>query len=322
MKIKAAMHSSFPRIGEHPDEQKLRRAYAGLEEGKINKDEFTKIENDVIADVIRLQETSGLDILTDGLIRWYDPVSHLARNLKGFEINGLLRFFDTNFYYRQPVYLGELASGNGALNGEIEYAVKATSGAVKAVLLGPLSLAAMSLNKSSLKFEDFFLKIAEIIGQKISQIATKGVKYIQLDEPWLVRHPEQFDLFKAGYSLMAGYKKDSKLVLTFYFGDVNKIYSRLPEIPADIYGVDFTYSPGLLEKMSADNLPGGIAAGILDARNTKLEDASAIAKKIEPLFKKPGEHHVTTSCGLEYLPRNYAMEKLTLTAQVAKLLNG
>ena len=41
--------------------------------------------------VIQEQEQAGLDILTDGQIRWEDLVTPLARTLDGFEINGLER---------------------------------------------------------------------------------------------------------------------------------------------------------------------------------------------------------------------------------------
>jgi 5-methyltetrahydropteroyltriglutamate--homocysteine methyltransferase len=67
-----------------------------------------------------------------------------------------------------------------------------------------------------------------------------------------------------------------------------------------------------------------LAFGVLDGRNTKLENAGQIAKAIEPIIKKSSvsDYQITTSCGLEFLPRQYAIRKLELTAQIAKLLNG
>jgi 5-methyltetrahydropteroyltriglutamate--homocysteine methyltransferase len=324
MKIIPAIHSSFPRIGENPDEQKLRRAYAGLEEGKVSKAEFTAIENDLISEVIAIQEKSGLGIITDGLIRWYDPVSQMARNFDGFEINGLLRFFDTNFYYRQPIYHGRLSARFALLESDIIYTAENTSMPIKANLLGPVSLAGMSLDKSGGTIEDLALGIADGIGKKLGILEAAGAQYIQIEEPWLARHPEYWELFKTAFPKVISGRKNAKIILAFYFADINSIYNRLTDIDVDMLGIDFTYSPGLMDKMIADKFYRPLALGMLDARNTKLEKASDIAGQIAPLLKniKGNECHVMTSCGLEYLPRGYAIKKLELTAQVAKIING
>jgi len=324
MKIRAVIHSSFPRIGEHPDEQKLRRANASLDEGKISFEEFSRVQDQLIDEIIRIQESAGIEILTDGLIRRYDPASHLVRNMQGFEINGLLRFFDTNFYYRQPVALDDIAAGNGGLADEIGYIARKTEHEVKAVMLGPLTLAAMSLNKSSLKFEELCHKMGAFLGAQAAKMVTAGASVIQVEEPWLVRHPERFELYLSCFNEFRENTKGARLIMAFYFGDCGRIYERLNEIPADMLGIDFTYSPGLLDKMMSDGFAMPLAFGVLDGRNTKLENAGQIAKAIEPIIKKSSvsDYQITTSCGLEFLPRQYAIRKLELTAQIAKLLNG
>jgi 5-methyltetrahydropteroyltriglutamate--homocysteine methyltransferase len=323
MKIKAAIHSSFPRIGEHPDEQKLRRAIAGLEDGKLTKDELSTIENQVVDDLISIQKNAGIDLISDGLVRWYDPASHLARNLKGFEINGLLRFFDTNTYYRQPVVLGNIFNGNGRLSEEIAYLSRRADKPVKGILLGPLSMAAMSLNRSTMKFTELCLALGDLIGLESSKLTENGAEFVQIEEPWLVRNPEYFDLFREAFEELVKSKGKAKIILAFYFGDVGKIYGRLEELSADIFGIDFTYSPGLLKRIELEGSSKPLAFGVLDGRNTKLELASNIARSLENVVgKMPGECHITTSCGLEYLPKAYATKKLQLTVEVAKLLNG
>jgi 5-methyltetrahydropteroyltriglutamate--homocysteine methyltransferase len=324
MKIKASTHSSFPRIGEHPDEQKLRRATAGLEEGKISFDEFTRVQNELIDEIIKIQERAGIDTITDGLIRWYDPASHLAKNLDGFEINGLLRFFDTNFYFRQPVVKGVVGLGNGKLADEIRYTASKSKREVKAVMLGPLSMAAMSLNKSSLKFEELCLKLGEVLGRQADQLSSAGANIIQIEEPWLARNPNLFELFQSGFGKFNQFKGNARTLVTFYFGDINHLYNRLSEIPADMIGIDFPYSPGVINKILADGFPKPISFGILDGRNTKMENPDTVAKTLEPILQKINLNgcHITTSCGLEFLPRQYAIKKLELTAQITKLING
>ena len=223
-----------------------------------------------------------------------------------------------------PIAKGAIAAGNGALAGEIEYVTKRTERKVKAVMLGPLSLAAMSQNKSSLKFEELCLNLGEVLGRQAAKLSSAGASIIQIEEPWLVRNPEQFYLFLSCLDKFNQFKGDAKVLVALYFGDSGRLYDRLGEIPAIMIGIDFTYSPGLLGKILADGFPKPIAFGILDGRNTKIEDAGQMAHAIEPVLEKMNlsDCHVTTSCGLEFLPRQYAMRKLELTAQVAKLVNG
>ena len=63
----------------------------------------------MVDEIIHEQEEAGLDFVTDGQVSWADPVSHLLAPLDGVRTDGLLRFLDTNFYFRQPVIEARLS---------------------------------------------------------------------------------------------------------------------------------------------------------------------------------------------------------------------
>ena len=52
------------------------------------------------------QAEAGIELVTDGQIRWEDEATYLAGAMEGVELNGLIRLFDTNTYYRQPFVEG------------------------------------------------------------------------------------------------------------------------------------------------------------------------------------------------------------------------
>ena len=323
MKIIAATHSNLPRVGDKPEEQKLRRAYASLEKKKITEAEFAQIQADLIGELISIQKSSGCGVVTDGMIRWYDHASHIASHLSGFEINGLLRFFDTNYYFRQPIASDDIAEGRGGLAEEAAFAVKQAGCPTKAVLMGPFSLAKMSQNKSSMDFDSLCLRLAEILGIEAGRLTAAGVDYIQIEEPSFVREPKNFELLKEAIGKIARNKGKARIILAFYFGDCTAILDRLPEIDADMFGLDFCYSPALAGKLKADGFSKPLSLGILDGRNTRMENPDDVARDLSGIMKKlNGECHVTTSSGLEFLPRDYAIKKLELTSRVAALLNG
>lgn len=324
MIIVPATHSSFPRVGDKPEQQKLRRAYASLEKGKISEVEFRQAQDSMVKEVISIQEQAGCEVITDGMIRWYDHASHIARHLKGFEINGLLRFFDTNYYYRQPVAGDSISAGDGALSDEFAFAEQNSDQPAKAILLGPYSMAKMSQNNSSMRFEQFCLRMSEILSDEVHNLADAGAGLIQIEEPAFVRQPKHLDLFISCLENIAGSKGSAKIILAFYFGDCVPLWDQMTDFPADFIGLDFSYSPGLLERIATDGFPGAVSFGLLDGRNTKMESADETAKLLEKALARIDADccHITTSCGLEFLPRDYAIKKLELTSRVAGLLNG
>ncbi len=76
LQLTLANHSSYPRVGDGAHAQRLRRAYANRETGKITNEQFDDIALDYVAEVVKEQEDAGLDLVTDGLVYWYDLVAH------------------------------------------------------------------------------------------------------------------------------------------------------------------------------------------------------------------------------------------------------
>src|SRR3989304_7639145 len=108
MELITTSTGSYPRIGKTPEFQLLRQTIAQWESGKKTEADLKAAEDALTRAAIAEQVSSGLDLVTDGQIRWYDPISHLAGKWENVSINGLLRFFDTNSYIRQTEVKGPL----------------------------------------------------------------------------------------------------------------------------------------------------------------------------------------------------------------------
>ena len=147
MEIIATSAGSYPRIGTAPEKQRLRNEYARLEKGEISEADFKKVQDEVTKEVIEEQHRAGIELATDGQIRWYDQISHFARKLAGCQINGLLRLFDTNFYFRQPIVTGKIRWIESIVVGEFTFAKKNSKVPIKPVVTGPYTLAKHSIDK-------------------------------------------------------------------------------------------------------------------------------------------------------------------------------
>jgi len=93
MNVILASTGSYPRIGDTAELQILRRTIAAADRGEKTAADLADAQDFMTRRAIEEQAGAGLDVVTDGLIRWYDPISHLAGKLSGVKINGLLRFF-------------------------------------------------------------------------------------------------------------------------------------------------------------------------------------------------------------------------------------
>jgi 5-methyltetrahydropteroyltriglutamate--homocysteine methyltransferase len=326
MKLLLTSAGSYPRIGDTPELQQLRRAITARDRGQANEADLRAAEDELTRAALAEQAEAGLDLVTDGQIRWNDPISHLAGKLDGIEINGLLRFFDTNSYFRQPVVKGDLRSKNGLVRDEFAFAQAHSAKPVKPVLTGPYTLARHSLSQYAAykELEALTRAYAQALAGELEALAEAGAEVIQLDEPALLKRPADFPMVQRSVMMLSKHKGKAKLALYLYFGDAVPLYERLQSLPVDILGLDFTYNPKLVDRIVSVGAERPLGLGLLDGRNTRLEEAEGVAHQIDRILLrvKQGSSYLNPSCGLEYLPRDRALAKLKLLSKVRQLVKG
>jgi 5-methyltetrahydropteroyltriglutamate--homocysteine methyltransferase len=326
MELILANHSSYPRIGDSPEYQLLRRTIAQWEQGEKTDADLQAAEDRLTESALADQIDAGLDIVTDGQVRWYDPVSHLAGKLSGIRINGLLRFFDTNTYFRQPAVYSKVERTQPLVVDEFLFARAKSPRPVKPVLTGPLTLARLSCEQDGGAggFEKVLEGYAEALASEVAELAAAGATLIQAEEPALLKHPGDLAHLERSLVALAAAKGRAELALALYFGDPAPIYDGLQTLPVDVLSLDFTYNPGLVDVVSTKGSSKILALGLVDGRNTKLEDPNTAARELERITRglEPGRMYLTTSCGLEYLPRDRARLKLKHLSTIRKAFLG
>ncbi len=346
MNLTLASAGNYPRIGDTAEWQLLRRNIAALDRGEKTPADVAQAEDQMVRAAIDDQTRAGLDVITDGLVRWYDPVSHLAGKLQGVEINGLLRFFDTNFYFRQPVIKETPVRTAPLVVDEFRFAQAHSPKPVKPVLTGPYTLAKFSIVEldGMKSLEARVMALAEILAEELTALEAAGAKIIQVDEPAAIKYTDDYAIFERGIHAMVlswnrrrgetrgsspsagGNEREghARLALHVYFRDAGPLYYRLQQLPIDILGVDFTYDPKFLEQVQETGSSRPLALGLVDGRNTKLEKPGEVARTLEKILPKLAgdECFLNPSCGLEYLPRDRAYAKLALLPQIRSVLEG
>lgn len=320
MQIFSKNHSSYPRVGDDPQKQRLRRAYNQLDNGQITTAEVLQILDETVGEVIEEQKSSGCDFITDGQIRTYDPLSSVASKIDGFEIMGLLRFFDTNFLYRQPKLTNNLKYHEPLVAADFSFVRERAAAKASAVLIGPYTLLKLSITNG--KFDKALTSIAEIYAKELADLKTRGASLVQMDEPALIFNPQDYSLFGSLYKGLRASGVIPEILVAFYFGNATPYADKISDLPVDGILFDFTYSPGLKDAIAG--FDKNIGLGIINGRNTKMEKPEKVIKEAENILKvvRSKKAYLTTSCGLEFLPRGRAFDKLQLCAEVANRLKG
>lgn len=129
---------------------------------------------------------------------------------------------------------------------------------------------------------------------------------------------------KVALSRIASRKGSARLLLATYFGDAAPLYEIMQAFPVDALGFDFTYSRGLGDLIARAGSDKAIAFGVIDGRNTRLQPKEEVLPIVQAALPKVkgSPSYLTSSCGLEYLPRDKAQLKLKQIAAVTADLVG
>ncbi|MBI2855305.1 MAG: methylcobamide--CoM methyltransferase [Chloroflexi bacterium] len=307
---------NYPKISPDSRAPSLRAAISRHDRDEITVEALHRIEEEVTREVLQEQADAGIDLVSDGQIRWDDGQTYLAKGIKGFTMNGLIRYFDTNTYYRHPVPEKSLEWEVPITAEDYRFAVANSSKPVKAILTGPYTLARLSQRGCYGDLASVVKDLVPILRQEALALQEAGAPVIQFDEPAILKYKEDMDLFAQA---MEGVTQGvtARTAIYTYFNDVSGIHRDFFQVSVDVIGLDFVMGPAnydLLKDIPSDKMLG---LGIVDARNTRLETDEEIVSAIRRVSEAVSldRLYINPSCGLDFLPRTNARAKLVRMAE-------
>ena len=302
---------NYPKIGPGARAPNLRTAISRFQVGKITEEELRQAEDEVTAEILEDQARAGIELVTDGHIRWDDPQTYFASKIGGFDITGLIRYFDTNTYYRQPVAESKLTWNGPVSVSDYRFAAANSERPVKVVVIGPYTLAKLSRWPHYAELGDVVQDLARILNQEAKALSEAGASIVQFDEPAILRNKEDFALFQKAMSVLVN-GVTTKTALYTYFGDISGVAGDFLSLPFDVIGLDFVTGAGNFDLLNGFADDKELGLGIIDARNTKMETMDEIVGHIRRATASVSldRIHVSPNCGLEFLPKPSAYDKL------------
>ena len=266
--------------------------------------------------LLRIQSKNKFNYITDPLIDWDDNIRPFTDNLKGIEKGPLTRYYENNTFYRQPIITNKITTSGKILKNNICFDLFSDKSKSKIDILDPFTFYDLSANEFYKSEEEAINAFADIIKKELNSIK-KDIELIQFNAPSLarVKEKEQLDIIrKAMVKILKGL--DVTTCLNLWGSDVSDTLETFQDFPVDIIGIDFTTSK--IDKFDQIDINKGLACGLIDAKNTKMEKTSEIIrelKNIKELFK-PTSLAVIPSWDFEFIPETFACKKLDIMKQI------
>lgn len=317
--LKITVVGSYPRVGESSGEQRLRRAIEAAGRGALSAQELAKVQDDVTQEVLAEQVGAGVDVLTDGAVRWDDAVSYIASKIRGFELTGLLRYFDTNCYYRQPAAVEKVSFEKPILVGDFQLASSLAKRPVKVLLTGPYTIARLSRHDAYPTFEAFLADLAGILAEEVKALKGAGATLLQVDEPAILSHPQDWPVFERALARVLAAAAGMETTLLLNYGRLNGLADRVNGLAFEILALDLATEPTHVALVEKGKVAKKVCAGILNARNTRMEGEQETKALVQKLGRLLGERlvYLAPNYSLEFLPRDTARKKLALLRSLA-----
>lgn len=266
--------------------------------------------------LLKIQSKNKFNYITDPLIDWDDNIRPFTDNLKGIEKGPLTRYYENNTFYRQPIITNKITTSGKILKNSICFNLFSNKSKSKVDILDPFTFYDLSANEFYKSEEEAINAFADIIKKELNSIK-KDIELIQFNAPSLarVKEKEQLDIIrKAMVKIVKGL--DVTTCLNLWGSDVSDTLDAFQDFPVDIIGIDFTTSK--IDRFDQIDINKGLACGLIDAKNTKMEKTSEIIKElknIKELFK-PTSLAVIPSWDFEFIPETFACKKLDIMKQI------
>jgi 5-methyltetrahydropteroyltriglutamate--homocysteine methyltransferase len=299
-------------IGSYPQTSAIRKARAALRAGEIDQAEYERRMKAEIADVIKLQEQLGLDVLVHGEPERNDMVQYFAEQLEGFFAtqNGWVQSYGSRCV-RPPILYGDVSRPHPMTVEWITYAQSLTDKPVKGMLTGPVTILAWSFVRDDQPLADTANQVALAIRDETVDLQSAGIAVIQVDEPALRELLPLRDAAKQAYLRWAvgafrlatsGVADSTQIHTHLCYSEFGEVIGAIADLDADVTSIEAARSHmEVLDDLNSVGFANSVGPGVYDIHSPRVPSTDEIAKSLRAALKAvPAERlWVNPDCGLK-----------------------
>ncbi len=279
------------------------------------------------------QEQVGVDIITDGEIGRESYFNHFANSLDGVDTDRLGK--GTN--RRGGTAVVPLVSGPIRRIRPVEveaarFLRSHTSYRTKVTVPGPFTLSQLAQDDHYHDQRSLALGYAAAINAELRDLEAAGIDVLQLDEPYLQASSDTARGFavEAIAAAVQGIGATTTVHTCYgyalYMGDKSGGYPFLRELaaaPVDYVAIEAA-QPRLDPSVVTQLAPRSVVLGVLDLGTTQVETPETVAERIRAALEHIEPHRLAVSpdCGMKFLPRQVARDKLAAMVEGARIVRS
>jgi len=250
------------------------------------------------------------------LLKWDDIFRPFA-NLSGVTPTALNRIYEMNTFYRVLSFDGSAFTDDG---NTVKSNLDSSLPKNKTVAIPePFTFAELHTSNEFKRKEDFVINLAKMLRVELDSLVESGFEVIQLLAPSIAYNKEvDFGVVSDALKIITD-GLNAKTILHTYFGDVSTKIESLLDLPVSGLGFDITTTPASsIEKHSfSDKI---LTVGIINSFNTAIEKPQVCISQVDEINAKtnPKESYVSNNFDLEYVPKEFAMNKISVLGEIAR----
>ena len=278
-----------------------------------NLDSLSQKETD---EYINAQKNANLGFVSDPLLKW-DDIFRPFSSLTSVNLSSLNRIYEMNTFYRILSFDGsDFTDGGNIVQSNLDSSLPKNK---TVAIPEPFTFAELHTSKKFKKKDDFIINLAKMLRPEIDSLVESGFEVIQLLAPSIAYNKEvDFGIISDALKIITDGLK-AKTILHTYFGDVSTKIESLLDLPVSGLGFDITTTPASsIEKHSFSNK--SLTIGIINSFNTAIEKPQECIKQVDEINAntKPKESYVSNNFDLEYVPKEFAMNKISVLGEIAR----
>ena len=303
------MISSYT-FGIYPRSEEL------IEATRKNTENLGSLFQSETEEYISAQKNANLGFVSDPLLKW-DDIFRPFSNLSEVTPTALNRIYEMNTFYRVLSFDGSaFTDGGNTVKSNLDSSLPKNK---TVAIPEPFTFAELHTSNEFKRKEDFVINLAKMLRVEIDSLVESGFEVIQLLAPSIAYNKEvDFGIVSDALKIITDGLK-ARTVLHTYFGDVSTKIESLLDLPVSGLGFDITTTPASsIEKHSfSDKL---LTIGIINSFNTAIENPQECIKQVDEINTKtkPKESYVSNNFDLEYVPKEFAMNKISVLGEIAR----
>jgi 5-methyltetrahydropteroyltriglutamate--homocysteine methyltransferase len=288
-------------------------------------------QDDATLLAIRDMERAGIDIITDGEIRRESYSNRFATALDGIDLdNPGQRASRSGRPDIVPRVVGKIRRTRPVEVRDVEFLRANTDRGIKITVPGPFTMAQQAVDDFYHDDARLAMDFAVAVNEEIHDLVRAGADIIQIDEPYLqARVDAARDYAIAAINrALEGVSKPAVLHTCFGYGLIVKnkptnvgypFLEELAETTVDQISIEAA-QPGLdlsvLERIRKKTM----VVGVLDLSTDEVESQMTVEARIRSALEhiEPERLILAPDCGMKYLSRRSAFEKLQVMSHAAR----